>query len=444
MSVVVVGANHRTAPLDLLERMVVTGDRLPKFLHDLSAASDLSEAAVLATCNRTEVYVVAERFHGAYGQVRDFFSDLTYLPPDLFADSLYVHYDEAAVRHLFEVTAGLDSAVPGEHEILGQVRQAWEVAREEGTARRTLNHLFRHAVEVGKRARTETRIARHVTSVSQAAVLLAGGMSGAADDESLSDSASRLAGRRTLLVGAGSMARGMASFLADAGVAELVIANRTGSRATELADSILDRLAGTSDEPTTSVRGGGLDLVDAHLRDADVLLTATNASGAVVTVDQVRRALEGRDRPLTVVDVGVPRDVDPAVSELDGVELLDMDDVAAMTEANLARRHAEVDAVRAIVEEELGRYEASTNAREVTPVVRALREQAEQLRLAELQRYASRLEGLTAEQRDAVEALTRGVLAKVLHSPTVRLKEAAGSARGDRLADSVRDLFDLG
>src|SRR5690606_1923709 len=241
-----------------------------------------------------------------------------------------------------------------------------------------------------------------------------------------------------------SMARGMASFLADAGVAELVIANRTGSRAAELADSILDRLAGTSDEPTTSVRGGGLDLVDAHLRDADVLLTATNASGAVVTVDQVRRALEGRDRPLTVVDVGVPRDVDPAVSELDGVELLDMDDVAAMTEANLARRHAEVDAVRAIVEEELGRYEASTNAREVTPVVRALREQAEQLRLAELQRYASRLEGLTAEQRDAVEALTRGVLAKVLHSPTVRLKEAAGSARGDRLADSVRDLFDLG
>ena len=143
-----------------------------------------------------------------------------------------------------------------------------------------------------------------------------------------------------------------------------------------------------------------------------------------------------------MVDVGV-RDVDPAV-ELDGVELLDMDDVAAMTEANLARRHAEVDAVRAIVEEELGRYEASTNAREVTPVVRALREQAEQLRLAELQRYASRLEGLTAEQRDAVEALTRGVLAKVLHSPTVRLKEAAGSARGDRLADSVRDLFDLG
>ena len=226
MSVVVVGANHRTAPLDLLERMVVTGDRLPKFLHDLSAASDLSEAAVLATCNRTEVYVVAERFHGAYGQVRDFFSDLTFLPPDLFSDSLYVHYDDAAARHLFEVSAGLDSAVPGEHEILGQVRDAWEVARGEGTARRTLNLLFRQAVEVGKRARTETRIARHVTSVSQAAVLLAGEALGGhsadiADDAALAATARGLEGRRALLVGAGSMARGMASFLVDAGVDEI-------------------------------------------------------------------------------------------------------------------------------------------------------------------------------------------------------------------------------
>ena len=136
MSVVVVGANHRTAPLELLERMAVIGDRLPKLLHSLDGAEDVSEVVVLATCNRTEVYLVAERFHGAYSQVRDFFGDLTFLPPDLFAESLYVHYDEPAVRHLFEVTAGLDSAVPGEHEILGQVRTAWDIARAEGTSRR--------------------------------------------------------------------------------------------------------------------------------------------------------------------------------------------------------------------------------------------------------------------------------------------------------------------
>ena len=224
MSVVVVGANHRTAPLELLERMSVTGDALPKLLHHLEAGEHISEVVVLATCNRTEVYLVAERFHGAYGEVRDFFSDLTFLPPDRFADSLYVHYDDQAVTHLFEVAAGLDSAVPGEHEILGQVRSAWEVARAEGTARRGLNLLFRHALEVGKRARTETAIGTHITSVSQAAVQIA------------ADRLGTLAGRRVVLVGAGAMGRGMADFLAAEGVEELVLANRTAGRAAELAE----------------------------------------------------------------------------------------------------------------------------------------------------------------------------------------------------------------
>jgi glutamyl-tRNA reductase len=448
VSVVVVGANHRTAPLDLLERMVVAGDRLPKLLHDLDAGPDVSEVAVLATCNRTEVYVVAERFHGAYSQVRDFFGDLTFLPPDLFADSLYVHYDDHAVRHLFEVAAGLDSAVPGEHEILGQVRSAWDVARSEGTARRSLNLLFRHALEVGKRARTETRISRHVTSVSQAAVVMAGehlaGRDGALLDASTEHARDGLSGRRVVLVGAGTMARAMASFLADAGVAELVIANRTQGRAEELASSIAARTTGEGAAALPTVRGVGLDSLTGALADADVLMTATNATGSVVSFDHVEAAVTGREHGLLVVDVAVPRDVDPAVASLDGVEVLDMDAVAARTEANLAARHAETDAVRAILAEELDRFTASSNAREVAPVVTALRDQAEQLRRGELERFAARLDGLDAEQREAVEALTRGVVAKLLHSPTVRLKDAAGSSRGDRLADSLRDLFDLG
>lgn len=450
MSVVVVGANHRTAPLDLLERMVVTGDRLPKLLHDLDGGSDVSEVAVLSTCNRTEVYLVAERFHGAYREVRDFFGDLTYLPPDLFADNLYVHYDEAAVRHVFEVSAGLDSAVPGEHEILGQVRDAWSVAREEGTARRSLNLLFRHALEVGKRARTETRIARHVTSVSQAAVILAdrhlvsaaGGA--AADVDELDATGAGLRGRRAVLVGAGTMARGMASFLADAGVSQLVVLNRTESRAHDLAQSIRDRTSSPEQRAKPDVRSGGLDQLDRELVDADVVLSATNAPDAVVGADQLSVAVGGRGTPLLVVDVGVPRDVEPAVLGLDGVALLDMDDVAAMTEQNLAKRHAEVDAVREIVDQELRRFDATSNAREVAPVVTALREQAEAMRRAEMERFARRLDGLDAEQREAVDALTRALLAKVLHTPTVSLKEAAGSGRGDRLTDAVRDLFDLG
>ena len=425
MSVVVVGANHRTAPLDLLERMAVTGDRLPKLLHDLDSGEHTSEVVVLATCNRTEVYLVAERFHGAYREVRDFFADLTFLPPERFAESLYVHYDEQAVRHLFEVSAGLDSAVPGEHEILGQVGDAWDAARTEGTARRGLNLLFRHALEVGKRARTETSIARHVTSVSQAAVILAGDHLGGLD------------GARAVLVGAGAMGRGMGSFLADAGVSELVVANRTVERAEELARTA----AAGRDQLVT--RGIGLDDLADELHDADVLFAATGAPGVIVTEGMVRPGVADRDRELLIVDIAVPRDVDHALAGLDGVQLLDMDAVAAFTEAGVAERRLEVSAVRDIVDAELTRFTAVTNAREVAPVVTALRDRAENVRAAELERAAGRLSGLTVEQREAVEALTRGLVAKLLHDPTVRLKEAAGSSRGDRLADSLRDLFDL-
>jgi glutamyl-tRNA reductase len=424
--------------------MAVTGDRLPKLLHSLDGAEDVSEVVVLATCNRTEVYLVAERFHGAYSQVRDFFGDLTFLPPDLFAESLYVHYDDQAVRHLFEVTAGLDSAVPGEHEILGQVRTAWDIARAEGTSRRGLNLLFRHALEVGKRARTETRIAHHVTSVSQAAVVMAGErLLDPTDDDVVSKcagtrAANGLTGRRAVVVGAGSMARGMASFLADAGVVELVIANRTESRAEALALTLVDQGA------TGAVRGVGLDRLDVELVAADVVFCATDATEPVVSADQLLTAVADRSDALLVVDVGMPRDVDPAASQLDRVELLDMDDVAALTEANLAARRAEADAVHHIVDEELVRFAGIVSAREVAPVVTALREQAENVRRGELDRFAARLDGLSPEQRDAVEALTKGMLAKLLHSPTVQLKDSAGSSRGDRLADSVRDLFDLG
>lgn len=448
MSIVVVGANHRTAPLDLLERMAVPGERLPKLLHALDGADDVAEVVVLATCNRTEVYLVAERFHGAYGQVRDFFSDLTHLPPDMFAESLYVHYDDDAVRHLFEVSAGLDSAVPGEHEILGQVRTAWDVARAEGTSRRTLNMVFRHALEVGKRARTETRIAHHVTSVSQAAVVLAGehlvaagrGANRAGADAKCAGTraAAGLAGRRVLVLGAGSMARGMAGFLADARVAELVVANRTEARAQALADTLREQSG------HDAVRTVPLSELGTELRRAEVLFCATDATEPLVGADDMAAALEGRDEEVLVVDVGMPRDVAPDAGDLPGVALLDMTAVAELTEASLAARRGEAEAVRAIVEAELVRFAEVVNAREVAPVITALRDRAEGVRRAELDRFAARLEGLDAHQRDAVESLTRGILAKLLHTPTVELKESAGSARGERLSDSVRDLFDLG
>ncbi len=420
MSFVVVGANHRTAPLELLERMSVRGDALPKLLGHLEAGEHTSEAVVLATCNRTEVYLVAERFHGAFGEVRDFFSDLTFLPPDRFADSLYVHYDDQAVTHLFEVAAGLDSAVPGEHEILGQVRSAWEVARAEGTARRGLNLLFRHALEVGKRARTETAIGNHTTSVSQAAVQIAHQRLGS------------LASKRVVVLGAGSMGRGMADFAAAEGVDELVLANRGADRAAELAAGL---------DADVSVVGLG-ELSD-NLRTADLVLAATSAPETILDVATVEEVMADRDKPLLIVDVALPRDVDPGVGAIEGVELLDMAAVAEITEAALDERMRETTAVRHIVDDEVARFNGIVSAREVSPLVAGLHQHAESIRSSEIDRFSQKLAELDGAEREAVEALTKGIVAKLLHDPTVRLKDAAGSSRGDRLASSLAELFDL-
>jgi len=419
VSVVVIGANHRTAPLDLLEKMALDADRLPKYLDALRDREHVSEAVIVSTCNRTEIYVVAEQFHGAYRDVRDLVSDLTYLPPDEFTDHLDVAWDIDAVEHLFRVASGLDSVVMGEHEILGQVRTAWDRARELGAAGPTLNLLFRHAIETGKRARTETAIARSVTSVSQAAVVMA------------ADRLGSLAGRHVVVLGAGDMGRGMVHLLAEVEPASLTVVNRNEVRAAEIASLVAGRSA-----PMTAL--------DAELRGADVLFTATASSTPILGPDEVARVMTERNgKPLLVVDIAVPRDVEPAVAELPGVELLDMDDIRAFCEAGLAERRREVPAVEAIVDAELGRWADRYSSREVAPVVAEIHRRAEEIRAGELGRYAAKLSSLDPAEREAVEALTRGIVAKLLHTPTVRLKDAAGSPRGERLTRSLRDLFEL-
>jgi glutamyl-tRNA reductase len=419
VSVVVIGLNHRTAPLDLLERMTIGDGQLPKALHDLCTREHISESLVLSTCNRTEVYAVAERFHGAYSDIRGFLADFSFLPPEDFSDHLYVHYDSAAAAHLLAVTAGLDSAVLGESEIQGQVKVAWERARDEGTAGPALNLLLRHALEAGKRARTETGIARNIASVSQAAVAMTGQRLGG------------VAGRTVVVLGAGEMGEGMAVALAGAGAGDVLVANRTQARAAELA---------------ARVGGRAVPLVELpeRLAEVDVLLTSTGSRAPMIERADLEPVMAGRaDRPLLIVDIAVPRDVDPAVAQVPGVTLLDMDDLRGFAAAGVAERRREVAAVEAILDEELERYLGATSAREVAPMIVALRERAEAARSAELDRLRGRYDDLDERQLDMVDAVTRGLVAKLLHQPTVVLKDAAGSPRGDRLVAALRELFEI-
>lgn len=419
MSIVAIGCSHRSAPLAILERLTVAAPDLPKALAELADADHLSEAVVLSTCNRIEVYAYAERFHGGYQDVREFLARHAGLPPEDVADHLYAFHDIDAARHLFRVAAGLDSAVVGEHEILGQVRTAWESARAEGTVGAVLEPLFRQAVEVGKRARTETGIARGIASVSHAAVALAARELGSLD------------GRRVAVVGAGEMAAGTVKSLAQAGAADIAVVNRTWERAVELAGVCAGRA-----EP--------LDRLASLLAEVDLLVTTTGAQELILGHAHIDEVLDARGgRPLVIVDVAVPRDVDPRAAELPGVTLHDMDDIGAFVETERAGRRREVAEVERILDAEVARYQALRSAQEVAPLITALRVRADEIRRGELERYRSRLAGLDDETRAAVEALTKGIVNTVLHEPTVRLKDAAGQARGARLADALRDLFDL-
>jgi glutamyl-tRNA reductase len=414
VSVVVIGLNHRTVPIELLERFAVPADALGKALNDLCLRSNISEAVVLSTCNRTEVYAVADRFHPAYGDIRDFLCDLAQLAPEDLTEHLYSDHDHGAIQHLFSVAAGLESTVLGESEILGQVRTAWERAQAEGASRSSLNLLFRHAVEVGKRARTETGIGRSTASVSHAAVEMA------------RDRLGTLAGRTVLVVGAGEMGEGIVVALAAAGAGEVLVANRTLSRAEELAN----RVGGSAI---------GLDAVASALPLADVVLTSTGA-GLLVTEETVPTR---HGRPLMVIDIAVPRDVAAGVGLLPDVTLLDLDDLREWAARGRAERQSEVASVQGIIADEVRRFADVVEARQVAPLISQLHDYAEQVRVGEMQRFAGRLDGLDERQRAAVEAMMRGLVAKLLHAPSVRLKDDAGTPRGERNASALRDLYDL-
>jgi glutamyl-tRNA reductase len=417
MRLVLVGTSYQRAPVELRELLAYDRELRRRALERLSG--DGSEAAVLSTCNRTEAYLAAPDAETAEERIHAELAGLSGLSGTELAPALYTLTDQAAALHLFRVAAGLDSMVPGEAQILGQVREAYGAAREAGTAGPVLHRLFRQALRVGKRVRTETAIGENPASVSAAAAELA--------ERVFED----FAGRRILLLGAGKTSDLTAANLLSRGVGEIVVANRSLERAQALAR----RFNG---------RGVGLEQVEEELEHADVVVASTSSQGYLVSAEQVARALRARrGRPVFFIDIAVPRDVDPAVNELDGCYLYDIDDLERVVAESVAGRREEAVRAEAIVSVEADGFRAWQLSLDVVPAIASLRERAEAIRRAELERAAGRLASLSPSQRRAVESLTAQIVAKLLHQPTVRMKEAAAAADGVLYADAVRHLFAL-
>lgn len=366
MSVLVVGVNHRTAPLDLLERIALDAQGVAKAVSGLVALDSVREAVVLSTCNRTEVYAVAELFHQGFDDIQHFLATTAGVDLETINSHTYAEHDDAAAHHLFSVAAGLDSMVLGEGEVLGQVRDAWEIAQAEGAARSTLNLLFRHCLETGKRARTETDIARGTASMSHAAVEMAVDYLGSLDNVSVA------------VVGAGLMGEGIAVALHGHGARRMTVLNRTE----EHGRSIADRVDGTV-QP--------LAALDHALVESDLIISCTSAQEPIITTDMARPA-SSPDRPTLIIDIAVPRDVHHEVAQLSDVTVLNLDDLQRWAARGREARTSSVEAVRTIISEELDRYAIASSAVQAAPLISALRSHFDSIRRDELDRVAGRLD----------------------------------------------------
>jgi glutamyl-tRNA reductase len=459
MSLLVVGLSHRSAPVGVLERVTVSAADAGKVLSQLLARENVAEALLLCTCNRVEVYAVVATFHGGLADITDVLARQSATALDELSEHLYVHYAAAGVEHLFSVAAGLDSMVVGESQILGQLRTAYAGAEQAGTIGRTLHEVVQQALRVGKRVHTETDIGAAGASVvsealaaTSAALADVAGLDGSARDESARDGSTldraALIGRRALVLGAGSMGALAAAQLRRTGVAEIVVVNRTHAHA--------QRLAALCQADGTPSRAVSLDGVAGALATVDVVICCTGATGAVLSVEQftdargVNQTTDARGVnqttdarvPLVVCDLGLPRNVEPAVGDVPGVILLDLSAVARRLEQRGTGSDA-ISTAHRLVAEEVRQYLAVQRTAEVTPTVAALRKRAAEVVDAELLRLDGRLPGLDAAVRDELARSVRRVVDKLLHAPTVRVKQLAEAGGGEAYADALRELFEL-
>nr|WP_090276322.1 glutamyl-tRNA reductase [Mycolicibacterium komanii]CRL69653.1 glutamyl-tRNA reductase [Mycolicibacterium komanii] len=423
MSVLLFGVSHRSAPVSVLEQLSTDESDQAKIVDQVLQSSLVTEAMVLSTCNRVEVYAVVDAFHGGLSVIGQVLSDHSGMSLNDLTKYAYVRYAEAAVEHLFAVASGLDSAVVGEQQVLGQVRRAYAAAEANHTVGRTLHELSQRALAVGKRVHTETGIDAAGASVVSVALDTAESKLGS------------LAGRTAVVIGAGSMGSLAAKHLARAGVERIHVVNRSQPRAKRLAANV--RELGIESQPFP------FDHLPPLLTDADVVVCCTGAVRPVVSLADVHRGLAHGQEPkqLVICDLGMPRDVDPAVAGLPGVYVVDMERIQREPAARAASSDAE--AARAIVAAEVAKYLAGQRMAEVTPTVTALRQRAADVVEAELLRLDNRLPDLDTAQRDEVARTVRRVVDKLLHAPTVRVKQLASAPGGDSYAEALRELFEL-
>ncbi|MFG2524206.1 glutamyl-tRNA reductase [Streptomyces sp. NPDC048527] len=427
MSLLVVGLSHRSAPVSVLERAALSADAQAKLLQDTLAAEPAVEASVLSTCNRIELYADVDKFHAGVAELSTLLAQHSGVGLEELTPYLYVHYEDRAVHHLFSVACGLDSMVVGEGQILGQIKDGLARSQELHTAGRLLNDLFQQALRVGKRAHSETGIDRAGQS------LVTFGLEQLAAGRPVDVWAKD---KRALVIGAGSMSSLAAATLARAGVAEVVVANRTLERAERLAQ-ILSEPGGTG----VTARAVPMDAVGDELTRADVVVSCTGATGLVLTEAEILRATEGRTDGLSLLDLAMPRDIDGAAHRIAGVRFVDIESLAqASADAPMA---ADVDQVRGIVSDEVAAFGAAQRAATITPTVVALRTMAADVVAGEITRLDGRLPELDEKQRAEITQTVRRVVDKLLHAPTVRVKQLAAEPGGAGYADALRTLFDL-
>lgn len=418
MTLLAMGLSHRSAPLAVLDSVALSSADADRLAADLVATEAISEAIVLTTCNRVEVYAEVNRFHPAVTAATDLIAKWTGLPRPVLAEHLYVHFDGAAVTHLFEVASGMDSMVVGEAQILGQVRDALCVGQDAGTAGRSLNGVTQRALRVGKRVRSETGVDRSGASVVSVALDAAEAMVGP------------LSGLRVLVVGAGSMGSLAIAGLLERGVTRLAVSSRTQERAFRVGDSGRARVV-------------PIEALDSELAATDVAVFATGSLDTVLTSDRLRRVrdLLGTPGDLLVVDLALPHDVDPSVTRLPGVSRIDLGDLAQLPSA--AASQSDVAEARQLVVEEAGQFLAELAGQQVEPVLISLRAHVGDVLDAEMRRLRLRLAGVDEPTMAEVERAMRRAMATLLHNPTVRMKELAAQPGGDRYAEAISALFDL-